>query len=74
MPNAGKLVRMENGRWARFERLTVWEQGRPANESLWVAVELDDAAQAQMNLNEAAVFADDAVSLPVSKSDKFLFA
>lgn len=74
MPNAGKLVRMENGRWARFERLTVWEQGRPANESLWVAVELDEAAQARMNSDEAAILAEEVASMPKSTNDKILFA
>lgn len=48
MAYEGELVKM-NGRWARFQRLAVTEQSKPWDDTVLVAVELDDELQALLN-------------------------
>ena len=53
MAYEGELVRMENGRWARFQRCVIANAGHQDNDvtTLLVAVELDEHYQ---DLLEAA--------------------
>ncbi|MFZ5470373.1 MAG: hypothetical protein ACOZIN_13130 [Myxococcota bacterium] len=57
MANVGELVRMENGRWARYQRCAVYAAGRPdmTDLSIVVAVELDEAQQERLNVAEASL-------------------
>jgi len=43
----GELVKMENGRWARFQRCSIQNAGHPDSDdfSMLVAVELDEHYQ-----------------------------
>lgn len=54
MAYEGELVKLENGRWARFQRCPV--RGAPAlmaeHTSILVAVELDDAQQSLLRAAE----------------------
>lgn len=53
----GELVRMENGRWARYQHCAILNAGHPDHEgpSILVAVELDDALQTALNAAHASV-------------------
>jgi len=47
----GELVRMENGRWARFQRCPIYPAGSPDPDSTFlVAVELADSHQALLDV------------------------
>jgi hypothetical protein len=50
----GELVKMENGRWARFQRCTIRNAGHPDRDdlSILVAVELDEHYQELLNAAE----------------------
>ena len=53
MVHDGELVRMESGRWARYQRCdTFTESGRPQPRALglWVAVELEERFQRLLDL------------------------
>ncbi len=53
MASEGELVRMENGRWARFQRCTVYDSGASDGElGVLVAVELDDSYQQMLDAAE----------------------
>lgn len=53
----GELVRMENGRWARFQHCAILNAGHPDHEgpSFLVAVELDESLQSALNAAHASV-------------------
>ena len=53
----GELVKMENGRWARYQHCAILNAGHPDHEgpSILVAVELDDALQTALNAAHASV-------------------
>jgi hypothetical protein len=50
----GELVKMENGRWARFQACTICNAGHPDRDdlSILVAVELDEHYQELLNAAE----------------------
>jgi hypothetical protein len=51
----GELVRMENGRWARFQECLVYKgDSAPSGLPLLVAVELDERFQDLLNRSEEA--------------------
>jgi hypothetical protein len=53
MASEGELVRMQNGRWARFQRCTVFSSGADVNDgSVLVAVELSDSYQQLLDAAE----------------------
>lgn len=54
MAQDGELVKLENGRWARFQRCTIVNAGHQDGEeqSLLVAVELDEHYQDLLNAAE----------------------
>ncbi len=54
MANDGDLVKMENGRWARFQQMPVSAADGTDFQtlSILVAVELDEAWQARLRLEE----------------------
>ena len=53
----GELVKMENGRWARFQRCAILNSGHPdhAEPEILVAVELDEGLQAALNAAHVSV-------------------
>ncbi len=53
----GELVRMENGRWARYQHCAILNAGHPDHEgpSVLVAVELDDSLQTALNAAHASL-------------------
>ncbi len=53
----GELVKMENGRWARFQRCTICNAGHPDRDdlSILVAVELDEQYQDLLNAAEGSL-------------------
>jgi hypothetical protein len=53
MAYEGELVRMENGRWARFQLCTPC--GYELHSSILVAVELDDRFQDLLNAAEGSI-------------------
>ena len=57
MAYEGELVRMENGRWARFQRCVIANAGhQDADEmSVLVAVELDEHYQDLLNAAETSL-------------------
>jgi hypothetical protein len=50
----GELVRMENGRWARFQECVIYKDGQRGTAELpmLVAVELDEQLQTLLNDQE----------------------
>jgi hypothetical protein len=57
MASEGELVRMQNGRWARFQRCTVYdlidsERSAAGLEGVLVAVELGDSYQQLLDAAE----------------------
>jgi len=58
----GELVRMENGRWARFQECVIYKdsQGRTAELPLLVAVELDEHLQELLNHQDEELYTDHA--------------
>jgi hypothetical protein len=54
MAYEGELVKMENGRWARFRRCSIMNAGHPDGDeySMLVAVELDEHYQDLLNAAE----------------------
>lgn len=58
MAYVGELVKMENGRWARFSRLKIANAGHPDSDqdtTILVAVELDQANQELLREAEEAL-------------------
>ncbi len=57
MAYEGELVKMENGRWARFQRCVIANAGHPDSDetSLLVAMELDEHYQDLLNTAEASL-------------------
>ncbi len=53
----GELVKMENGRWARFQRCTIVNAGHPDHDepSILVAVELEEHFQDKLNVADASL-------------------
>lgn len=53
----GELVRMENGRWARFQQCRIVNAGHPDHDgpSILVAVELEDDLQSALDAAQASV-------------------
>lgn len=53
----GELVKMENGRWARFQRCVIANAGHqdPDEMSMLVAVELDEHYQDLLNAAESSL-------------------
>ncbi|HLT31254.1 MAG TPA: hypothetical protein VK013_14530 [Myxococcaceae bacterium] len=53
----GELVRMENGRWARFQQCRILNAGHPDHEgpTILVAVELEDSLQSALDAAQASV-------------------
>lgn len=64
----GELVKMENGRWARFSRCQVCNAGHQDTDDLdiLVAVELDDRYQELLRQAESSIEAYRARGIPVS--------
>jgi len=57
MASEGELVRMQNGRWARFQRCAVYglidsERSAPGLDGVLVAVELGDSYQHMLDAAE----------------------
>ena len=63
----GELVKMENGRWARFSRCKVCGNGKPqANEAeILVAVELEERYQELLTAAESSIEAYRQRGIPV---------
>jgi hypothetical protein len=57
MAYEGELVKMENGRWARFQRCTIVNSGHQDNDELaiLVAVELNDHYQELLEAAESSL-------------------
>ncbi len=57
MAYEGELVKMENGRWARFQRCTIVNRGHQDNDEvgLLVAVELDAHYQELLDAAESSL-------------------
>lgn len=57
MAREGELVKMGNGRWARFQRCTVCDAGHQDSDevSILVAVELDELDQELMAAAESSM-------------------
>jgi hypothetical protein len=57
MAYEGELVRMENGRWARFQRCVIANAGHQDHDetTLLVAVELDEHYQDLLNAADASL-------------------
>lgn len=57
MAYEGELVKMENGRWARFQRCTIVNAGHQDLDemTLLVAVELDEHYQDLLNAAESSL-------------------
>lgn len=53
MSHIGKLVRLQNGRWARFQRLAVWSEGGVHKDWILAAVELGDGEQEELDASMA---------------------
>jgi hypothetical protein len=53
----GELVKMENGRWARFQRCQILNAGHPDHEepTLLVAVELEERLQSLLDAAHASL-------------------
>lgn len=64
----GELVKMENGRWARFSRCQVCNAGHQDTDEMdiLVAVELDERYQDLLREAEASIEAYRAKGIPVS--------
>lgn len=64
----GELVKMENGRWARFSRCQVCNAGHQDTDEidLLVAVELEDRYQDLLRQAETSIEAYRAQGIPVS--------
>lgn len=56
MAYEGELVKLTNGRWARFQRLAVNGESKPwTDTTVMVAVELDDRMQALLDATGEAL-------------------
>lgn len=57
MAYEGELVKMENGRWARFKRCCIVNAGHPDHDepSILVAVELEEHLQVMLNAADASL-------------------
>ena len=57
MAYEGELVKMENGRWARFQRCPIFNSGHPDHDdvSVLVAVELDSHYQDLLSAAEGSL-------------------
>lgn len=56
MASEGDLVRMENGRWARYQRCKLWNSDRAYHEgAILVAVELTEPYQVMLNAAEVSL-------------------
>ena len=70
-PDVGELVKLGDGRWARYQQCPVVADGRPSGLALLVAVELDERTQRLLDAAEFTTGIDvpapaEARSLPVS--------
>jgi hypothetical protein len=54
MADVGELVKLGDGRWARYQHCTVYGQGGAGGLSLLVAVELDERTQRMLDAAESA--------------------
>ena len=63
----GELVRMENGRWARFQRCNIYNAGHQDLDemTLLVAVELDEHFQDLLNAAEDSLARYRETGIPV---------
>lgn len=68
MATEGDLVRMENGRWARFQRCAICNSGHQELEdvSILVAVELSDHYQELLTAADGSVDAYRRRGIPVA--------
>jgi hypothetical protein len=57
MAYEGEIVKMENGRWARFQRLSILNSGHQEHDdySILVAVELDEHYQDLLSAAEQSL-------------------
>ena len=54
MADIGELVKLGDGRWARYQQCTVYGQEGASGLSLLVAVELDERTQRMLDAAESA--------------------
>jgi hypothetical protein len=54
MADIGELVKLSDGRWARYQHCTVYGQEGAGGLSLLVAVELDERTQRMLDAAEGA--------------------
>jgi hypothetical protein len=54
MADIGELVKLSDGRWARFQHCPVYGQEGAGGLSLMVAVELDERTQRMLDVAESA--------------------
>ena len=68
MAHDGELVKMENGRWARFSRCQVCNAGHQDTDEMdiLVAVELEDRYQELLQAAESSIEAYRQKGIPVS--------
>ena len=52
MAEVGKLVRLESGLWARFQKVPVMRDGADTGDFMWVAVELTEEEQQALSAQE----------------------
>ena len=52
MADVGELVKLGDGRWARYQQCPVVADGRPSGLALLVAVELDERTQRLLDAAE----------------------
>ena len=52
MADVGELVKLGDGRWARYQHLSVVSDGGPSGIALLVAVELDERTQRLLDAAE----------------------
>ena len=52
MADVGELVKLGDGRWARYQQCPVVSDGRPSGIALLVAVELDERTQRLLDAAE----------------------
>jgi hypothetical protein len=67
MAYEGELVRMENGRWAQFQRCDIYNRGHQDGDemSILVAVELGEHFQDLLNAAEASLSAYREKGIPI---------
>jgi hypothetical protein len=69
MAQVGRLVRLGNGRWARFEKVPVCVEGQKTEESLIVAVELSESEQERLDAEEQSLLQSPALLRAPLSSD-----